>query len=65
MSLLHLRHWTMVRSTHLLILIINLTIYLTGKTFNWARNADVAGSIDCIRYYAGWADKVTGQVQEV
>jgi aldehyde dehydrogenase (NAD+) len=35
-----------------------------GKTFNWARNADVAGSIDCIRYYAGWADKVTGQTQE-
>ncbi|KAG2070614.1 aldehyde dehydrogenase [Suillus decipiens] len=35
-----------------------------GKTFNWARNADVAGAIDCIRYYAGWADKVTGQVQE-
>ncbi|KAG1817365.1 aldehyde dehydrogenase domain-containing protein [Suillus variegatus] len=35
-----------------------------GKTFNWARNVDVAGSIDCIRYYAGWADKVTGQVQE-
>jgi len=35
-----------------------------GKTFSWARNADVAGSIDCIRYYAGWADKVTGQVQE-
>ncbi|KAG0699497.1 aldehyde dehydrogenase domain-containing protein [Suillus ampliporus] len=35
-----------------------------GKTFNWARNADVAGSIDCIRYYAGWADKIHGQVQE-
>ncbi|KAG1767109.1 aldehyde dehydrogenase domain-containing protein [Suillus occidentalis] len=35
-----------------------------GKTFNWARNADIAGSIDCIRYYAGWADKVTGQTQE-
>ncbi|KAG2357373.1 aldehyde dehydrogenase domain-containing protein [Suillus spraguei] len=35
-----------------------------GKTFKWARNADVAGAIDCIRYYAGWADKVTGQVQE-
>ncbi|KAH7921428.1 aldehyde dehydrogenase [Leucogyrophana mollusca] len=35
-----------------------------GKTFSWARNADVAGSIDCIRYYAGWADKVTGQVVE-
>ncbi|KAG2121720.1 aldehyde dehydrogenase [Suillus cothurnatus] len=36
-----------------------------GKTFNWARNADVAGSIDCICYYAGWANKVTGQVQEI
>ncbi|OAX35879.1 aldehyde dehydrogenase [Rhizopogon vinicolor AM-OR11-026] len=35
-----------------------------GKTFNFARNADIAGSIDCIRYYAGWADKVTGQVLE-
>ncbi|KAF8423744.1 aldehyde dehydrogenase domain-containing protein [Boletus edulis BED1] len=35
-----------------------------GKTFHWARNADVAGSIDCIRYYAGWADKISGQVQE-
>ena len=35
-----------------------------GKTFNWAKNADVAGAIDCIRYYAGWADKVTGQVME-
>ncbi|OAX35843.1 aldehyde dehydrogenase [Rhizopogon vinicolor AM-OR11-026] len=35
-----------------------------GKTFNFARNIDVASSIDCIRYYAGWADKVTGQVLE-
>ncbi|KAF8546770.1 aldehyde dehydrogenase, partial [Imleria badia] len=35
-----------------------------GKTFNWAKNADVAGSIDCLRYYAGWADKISGQVQE-
>ena len=40
-------------------------MYLPGKTFAWARNIDIAGSIDCIRYYAGWADKVTGQVQEV
>ncbi|KAH7906196.1 aldehyde dehydrogenase domain-containing protein [Hygrophoropsis aurantiaca] len=35
-----------------------------GKTFTWARNADVAASIDCIRYYAGWADKITGQTIE-
>ena len=38
---------------------------VAGKTYNWARNADVAGAIDCIRYYAGWADKISGQVQEV
>ncbi|KII83878.1 hypothetical protein PLICRDRAFT_118592 [Plicaturopsis crispa FD-325 SS-3] len=35
-----------------------------GKTFSWAKNADLAGSIGCIRYYAGWADKITGQVIE-
>ncbi|KAH7886884.1 aldehyde dehydrogenase domain-containing protein [Phlebopus sp. FC_14] len=35
-----------------------------GKTFFWAKNADVASSIDCIRYYAGWADKLSGQVLE-
>jgi aldehyde dehydrogenase (NAD+) len=35
-----------------------------GKTFNWAKVADVAAAIDCIRYYAGWADKISGQVQE-
>jgi len=35
-----------------------------GKTFMWARNADVAASIDTIKYYAGWADKITGQTIE-
>ncbi|EGN97195.1 hypothetical protein SERLA73DRAFT_57037 [Serpula lacrymans var. lacrymans S7.3] len=35
-----------------------------GSTFGWARNADVAGSIDCIRYYGGWADKISGQTIE-
>ena len=30
-----------------------------------ARNLDVAGSIDCLRYYAGWADKISGNVLEV
>lgn len=42
-----------------------MQLALAGKTFSWARNADVAASIDCLRYYAGWADKITGQVQEV
>ena len=36
-----------------------------GKTFAWASGADVPGSIECIRYYAGWADKNHGQVIEV
>ncbi|KAG6332120.1 hypothetical protein ID866_6972 [Astraeus odoratus] len=35
-----------------------------GKAFNIARTADVPLSIECIRYYAGWADKITGQVLE-
>lgn len=35
-----------------------------GKTFSWARTVDVAFSIETVRYYAGWADKVHGQVIE-
>ncbi|PFH45469.1 hypothetical protein AMATHDRAFT_9185 [Amanita thiersii Skay4041] len=35
-----------------------------GKTFKHARVADVGGAIKCIRYYAGWADKVHGQTIE-
>lgn len=35
-----------------------------GKTFQWAKNADVVGSIATIRYYAGWADKIHGQTIE-
>ncbi|KAI0070004.1 aldehyde dehydrogenase [Panus rudis PR-1116 ss-1] len=35
-----------------------------GKTFNWARNADTAASIETIRYYSGWADKIQGKTIE-
>ena len=35
-----------------------------GKTFNWAKRGDVSHSINCIRYYAGWADKILGQTIE-
>ncbi|ESK88546.1 aldehyde dehydrogenase [Moniliophthora roreri MCA 2997] len=35
-----------------------------GKTFDWAKTVDVPFSIELIRYYAGWADKIHGQVQE-
>ncbi len=31
-----------------------------GKPVSDARNADIALVIDCIRYYAGWADKIQG-----
>jgi len=36
-----------------------------GKTFSWARNVDISASIATIHYYAGWADKIHGQVIEV
>ncbi|KAJ3527925.1 hypothetical protein NM688_g8060 [Phlebia brevispora] len=35
-----------------------------GKTFNWARKADVEVAIGTIRYYAGWADKIHGNTIE-
>ena len=31
-----------------------------GKPISDAKNADVPLAIDCLRYYAGWADKITG-----
>ena len=31
-----------------------------GKPISDARDADIALVIDCIRYYAGWADKIQG-----
>lgn len=36
-----------------------------GKTFSWSSTVDVPGSIACIRYYGGWADKNHGKVIEV
>jgi len=35
-----------------------------GKTFKWAKAVDVKFSTETIRYYAGWADKIHGQVIE-
>ena len=31
-----------------------------GKPISDSRNADIALVIDCLRYYAGWADKIQG-----
>ncbi|PPR03696.1 hypothetical protein CVT24_007417 [Panaeolus cyanescens] len=35
-----------------------------GKTFGWAYGTDVTFSINVIKYFAGWADKITGQTIE-
>ena len=35
-----------------------------GKTFNLAKYVDLGLSVGTIRYYAGWADKIHGQVIE-
>ncbi|TFL05689.1 NAD-aldehyde dehydrogenase [Pterulicium gracile] len=36
-----------------------------GKPLKVARDFDIADSVQCLRYYAGWADKITGQNIEV
>lgn len=36
----------------------------SGKTFDWAKSWDVTESIKTFRYYAGWADKIQGNVIE-
>jgi aldehyde dehydrogenase (NAD+) len=36
-----------------------------GKPLREARMFDVEGSIECFRYYAGWADKMEGEVISV
>jgi aldehyde dehydrogenase (NAD+) len=33
-----------------------------GKPYLQALNVDVLAAIECFRYYAGWADKISGQV---
>jgi aldehyde dehydrogenase (NAD+) len=33
-----------------------------GKPLQWARKADVNLAIETMRYYAGWCDKIHGQV---
>ncbi|TFY75046.1 hypothetical protein EWM64_g8968, partial [Hericium alpestre] len=35
-----------------------------GKTFGWAKRADVANSIETLKYFAGFADKIQGKVIE-
>jgi aldehyde dehydrogenase (NAD+) len=42
-----------------------LSIIFLGKTFGWANGTDVQFSIETIKYFAGWADKITGQTIEV
>ena len=32
-----------------------------GKPVSIARDSDIKDSISCLRYFAGWADKIAGQ----
>ncbi|KAI0035661.1 NAD-aldehyde dehydrogenase [Vararia minispora EC-137] len=36
-----------------------------GKPFKIARDFDIGDSVACLRYYAGWADKIVGQSIEI
>jgi len=36
-----------------------------GKPVKIARDFDIGDSVQCLRYYAGWADKITGQTIEL
>jgi aldehyde dehydrogenase (NAD+) len=36
-----------------------------GKPMRIARDFDIGDSIQCLRYYAGWADKIIGQTLEI
>ncbi|KAH8999311.1 NAD-aldehyde dehydrogenase [Lactarius akahatsu] len=36
-----------------------------GKPVKIARDADISDSVGCLRYYAGWADKILGQSIEI
>jgi aldehyde dehydrogenase (NAD+) len=36
-----------------------------GKPFKIARDFDIGDSVGCLRYYAGWADKIVGQSIEI
>lgn len=36
-----------------------------GKPVKIARDSDISDSIQCLRYYAGWADKIVGETIEV
>lgn len=36
-----------------------------GKPVKFARDFDIGDTVACLRYYAGWADKITGETIEV
>jgi len=51
--------------TFLRFLLISSSEILLGKTFDWACGTDVTFAIDVVKYFAGWADKISGQTIEV
>lgn len=41
--------------------IVHLECADTGKTYRQCRNSDLPDTVETLRYYAGWTDKVLGQ----
>lgn len=37
----------------------------TGKGIRIVKDFDLADTVACLRYYAGWADKITGETLDV
>jgi aldehyde dehydrogenase (NAD+) len=42
-----------------------LEAFDNGKAVDASKTVDLPDSISCLRYYAGWADKIVGQVGRV
>jgi len=46
-------------------LLASIDTWDNGKPFTVARDVDVAGVVSCLRYYAGWSDKIYGKTIDV
>jgi len=46
-------------------LLASIDTWDNGKPFTVARDVDVSGVVSCLRYYAGWADKIYGKTIDV
>lgn len=42
----------------------DLFIFFVAALLKIFRDFDIGDTVQCLRYYAGWADKIIGQVSE-